>query len=281
MVTKESLNRFKKALGVTGAILVASAISPNTASAQGKMVDNKDNTEITVKPSNYIVVDTATVEGVLTAKNEEEAQKLLASYSKKYDIDKDNLPQYFDKVLANYSGQEYLYLETVKNDMKPHKHTINLFGEKHTYQRPGPKNSPFDSFYMVVGSGQSQKEINIDYVHTIVNAKDVFEKSGLNLVNPLPSEKELLSDKGLMNMLENSVYGNQYGVNMHVNKDGRLDGVSTILQFNEGKSEEIAHLTYNNGKFIGGEVNGQPIQKVNNSNQMAMIKAFDELNKIK
>lgn len=277
MVTKKSLNTLKKTLGLTGAILVASAISPNTASAQGKLVDNKDKTEVTVTPNNYIVVDTATVEGILTAKDEKEAKKMLSSYSKEYGIAKEMLPKYFEKVLAEFSGQEYLYFETIKHDMKPHKHTVDLMGEKTTYKTPGPKTEKFDRFYVVVGNNHSQEESDIDYIHAIVNAKDVFAKSGLNLLNPLPSQKKMFSDEGLLNMAQNRIYGDQYGVDMQVNKDGRLDGVSTILQFNDGKSEEIAHLTYDKGKFIGGEVRGQPILKIDGNNQLAMQKALGDL----
>lgn len=280
---KSYLDRLKKKLGLTGALLLAGAtLSPNTANA-AEVTDTKNKIELTATPKDYIVVDTATIEGVLTAQNEKEAQKLLKHYVTKYAKDKEILPSRLEKILKEFSGQEYLLLETIKNDMKPHKHTIRPFADlgdntKDTFIKPGPKKMPFDSFRFVVYSGGSEKSINIDYLRTIVNAKDVFEKSGLNLLNPLPSEKKLFSDEGLLDMLKNRVNGDNYGVDMQVNREtGRLNGVSTIRKFDGEKSEIIAHLKYDNGKFIGGDVNGKPIRAFDASKQMATQKALNEL----
>ncbi|MBR6355513.1 MAG: hypothetical protein IKR92_01545 [Alphaproteobacteria bacterium] len=277
---KSYLDRLKKKLGLTGALLLAGAtLSPNTANAE-EVTDTKNKIELTTTPKDYIVVDTATMEGVLTAQNEKEAQKLLNHYARKYVKDKEILPSRLEKILKEFSGQEYLLLETIKNDMKPHKHTIRPFADlgdntKYTFIKPGPKKMPFDSFRFFVGG---EEEINIDYLRTIVNAKDVFEKSGLNLLNPLPSEKKLFSDEGLLDMLKNRVNGDNYGVDMQVNKEtGRLNGVSTIRKFDGEKSEIIANLKYDNGKFIGGDVNGKPIRAFDASKQMATQKALNEL----
>ncbi len=294
MNIKNKLNSLKKKIGLTSTLLLATTLSPNSVQAQ-EITDNKDKTEITTVSDNYLVLDTAAIEGVLIAENEKEANKLLRHYSKQYDIKKEDIPLLFEKVLKNFSGQEYLYLETVKNDMKPHKHTVYPFTEigdiktKYTHIRPGPKKSHFDSFHIAVIGYVSannslkrqdfpERNIDIDYLHTIVNAKDVFEKSGLNLLNPIPEEKKLFSNEGLLNMAENRIYGDNYGVDMQVNhKTGRLNGISTILKFNDGQAEEIAHLKYDNGKFIGGDVNGNPIRKVDNSNQIAIQKALSNL----
>ena len=252
--------------------LTAAAKSAGAQTAEQKVKDKAVNkvemTTVQNQEKNCVVIDSTDFEEIISEKDVNKAKKLLDKCAKKYDWDNDVI----NSILSNeYPDQEHLIVETYAKDMKRGVDKIN--GRKFPY--PVAKHR----IITVFTSEYSKKLGDVpNDMNTIINAKDVLEKSGLVLKDPMSKKFLLHHDFNDLSKVNLCTHG--YTVAMHIDpKTGKLDGASTITVGKGKNAKVVASLIYKNGKFISGKANDKPIKKVNNTKNLAIKKALSQRGK--
>lgn len=265
MSIKDQIHNLKK-LCLGGALALGTFL-PAAASTPEKSEDvNKEKTEVRASEG-------LAVEGIVTAKDEKEARKAIKKIQGKYGYPAGSMERFID--LAGYVGQEHLFLETIAKETKPKK--VHL-GKDITFYRDGRYVTAHDGVDLkfkvpelkgklwFVRKGE-EKFTEVDVVRTVVNAKDILEKSGIEFsLSDLSMKKEDAVAQDMIKRKDKAIL-------MELDENNRLHGTSRVVE-NEGG--EIARLVYEHGEFISGEVNGKPITKVNNNKQMAARKVLED-----
>lgn len=269
------MGRKEVAVALT-AFAAAKGLSAQEAKTKVQDPVEKNKTEVTATESqakdcyvvspeelsqSTIVVDTNDLQAVLSEKDIKEAEKLLNKVARKYKWDDKEI----NKWLSQYPDQEHLLLETLANDKSVK--TVSYMGVK--------EKDPSAKCIFIHPNSRHDGVPFTDYLRVANNAKEVLETSGLSSSAKgrmfeiyFRNDKEELGYFGRLTQNDSK----HLWVSMSVNPEtGKLDGVSTI-----GKDDEkLATLTYKDGKFVSGEVNGKPIKKGLNHQQMAMKKVLE------